>query len=283
MFRRAEGSEENTSVEDICIMKRLLAMLLCVGLCMVLGLGTTGCGKKTEKDKVAADKDKDKDKDKGKVKENTVAVSSPAAATTIKPGEKKIVDLTLTRGKDATKEVTFKIDVDPKDKGVSASAEKTAKNEAKLTIEAADTAKGDFTITVTPSGEGIDAKAGKVMVKVAAEAAAKDTSLSVKGAEVTVKQGEKGTATVSAKLGKDLTGADLKVDLKDAKEKAVDEKDVKVELAPAKLKESGDAKVNITVGEKAAPGEYTATVTATAEGATAATAKVAIKVEEKKK
>lgn len=54
------------------MLKRLLAILVCVGLCAVLGLGTTGCGKgkdkDKDKDKTAKDKDKDKAKDKDKDK-----------------------------------------------------------------------------------------------------------------------------------------------------------------------------------------------------------------------
>jgi hypothetical protein len=52
-------------------MRKLLGLIVCASLCAVLGLGSTGCTKKPEKDKpVAGVKDKDKkpppaaDKDK---------------------------------------------------------------------------------------------------------------------------------------------------------------------------------------------------------------------------
>src|SRR5438105_4363625 len=70
----------------------------------------------------------------------------------LKAGEKKSVDIKLTRGKDATKEVALTVEVDPKDKGVTATVDaKVAgdKSAAKLNIETtAQATEGSYKITV---------------------------------------------------------------------------------------------------------------------------------------
>jgi hypothetical protein len=179
-------------------MKRLLAMLMCVSLCTVLGFGTTGCGKKTEKDTPKKDAD------------------TPKKDTPVKDTPKK------------------------------------------------DTPVKDTPVKDTPAKDTPPKK---------------DVSLSVTAdKDVTVKQGDKGEVTAKVALGKSLEGADLKVEVKDKNDKAVDDKDLKA--AVSKL-EKGEAKVTITVGEKAAPGDYVVTIWATAEGAKDASAAVKLKVEKK--
>jgi len=266
------------------MLKRLLAMLLCLGLSAVLGLGTTGCGKPKEKDKDAK-KDKDKDKtDKTTGKDTTLKVSGPKTAVAIKVGKSGEATVKFERGKDI-KDVALKVDVPAASKGITATiapAKLGDKTEATVSIDVGKTATaGKHVLTVTSTPDPGEVNKIEVTVEVEAEGAPpakKELSIS-EPKDVTAKQGETANASVKVTL-KDLASAALKVEVKNDKDKDVKDADVKV-TAPAKVEASGDVKVTIVIGAEAAPGDYVATITATAEGATAATAKLNIKVEKK--
>jgi uncharacterized membrane protein len=263
-------------------MKKLLGLFICMCVAAVLTMGTTGCTKDKPKadgsPKVKADATA-KD-DKKPVKDHEVAVKAdPTKITDAKPSETRTAKLKLTRGKDATHEVTFAVKSD-KD-GVTATAAKVAgdKSEGELSIEVDKKAKdGDYVVTVTASSK--ESKEATAMVTVTVKGKEvvvepkKDFSLTVTGDDkaVTIKQGDKGKATLTVKLGKDVEEAKLTVK---------DGKGVKATVDPAKMTKSGDVTVNITVDADAAAGDASVTIEAAAEGATTASAKVAIKVDKK--
>src|SRR5262245_32923089 len=86
-----------------------------------------------------------------------VEITADPSTAEVKPGDGKTVDLTLKRGKDATKEVTLTAEVEPKDKGVTAKVDaKVAgdKKDAKLTVESTDKADGEYKITVKGKSDG---------------------------------------------------------------------------------------------------------------------------------
>jgi uncharacterized membrane protein len=256
-------------------MKKLLGLVTCMCVAAVLTMGTTGCTKdkpKTTTPVTGAKTDKDKD--------HKLEVKADPKTMDAKPGETKTAKLTLTRGKDAKEEVTFKAVSD--EKGVTASAAKVAGDETKgeLSIEVDKKAKdGDYVVTVTASSKDSKAATATVTVTVKGEKVAvlpeKDYSLKATDAKaVTIKQGESKTATVTFTLGKDLKEVTLKV--KDAK-------GVKGKAEPTTLKESGDVKVTIDVAADAEAGDATLTIEATGENAVPATATAKIAIEVKKK
>jgi hypothetical protein len=88
-----------------------------------------------------------------------IEVTADPDKATVKPGDGKTVDLKFKRGKDATKDITLTVEVEPKDKGVSAKvadAKVDVKaSGTKLTIETtATTAEGDYKITVKAKSDG---------------------------------------------------------------------------------------------------------------------------------
>jgi len=268
-------------------MNRLLAMLACVSLCLGLGLGTTGCGKKATETAGKGGTTKPTEKTGGT--DTTLDLKANPNTVKVKQGAEAKTELTLTRGKDVKKDVDLSVDITPKGKGLEVDYPKsllTDKKTAELVIKAGPTATaGEYSIKVTASSSGVS-PSGFATITVTVEAAAappkKDVKLEITGPEkdVTVKQDGKADTTVTLKLGKDLETAELKAEVKSKDDKAVKEADIKVTV-PAKDNKAGDAKVTITVGPEAAPGDYVATITATSEGATAATAKINIKVEKK--
>jgi hypothetical protein len=260
--------------------------MLCMGLIAAFSAGMVGCGDKKKDDK------KTEKKTDGKTvpetKDNKIAVAAKPDSEKLDAGKSAEVEITVTRGKDAKeKEVTLSVSVDPDKKGVTAKLDpdKLAKDKdkSKLTIETTDAADGEYKVTV--KGKADEEGSATVTVKVAKKAAKvvepKKDKLAIEGPkDVTIKQGKEGTAKVTVTLGADLAkGATLKAWVKDEKDK--DPKDVKVKLDLDKLAKSGDAIATITVGEAAAPGSYTLTVEATAEGGAPAAAKVTVKVDKK--
>jgi uncharacterized membrane protein len=256
-------------------MKKLLGLVICMCVAAVLTMGTTGCTKdkpKTTPTPVTGGKT-DKDKD------HKIEVKADPKTMDAKPGETKTAKLTLTRGKDATHDVTFKAE---SKEGVTASAAKVAGDETKgeLSIEVDKKAKdGDYVVTVTAKSKDAKDATATVTVTVKGKEVAvvpeKDYSLKATDAKaVMIKQGESKTATVTFTLGKDLKEVTLKV--KDAK-------GVKGKAEPTTLKESGDVKVTIDVAADAEAGDATLTIEATGENAVPATATAKIAIEVKKK
>jgi len=84
-------------------------------------------------------------------KEDTFSLSVPTLTTHIKQGESKVVDISITRGKNFDQDVTLKLDGLPKGVTVDSSSPmiKHGDKDVKITLKAADDAAlGDHTIKV---------------------------------------------------------------------------------------------------------------------------------------
>jgi hypothetical protein len=264
-------------------MKKLLGFLICACVCAVLSTGATGC-KKPDKEK---EKEKEKDKTAGK---KDVTVSGEKTAS-VKAGESHNHELKVKRGDEATEDVIFVIELDPKDSGVSATADKVAGKDTKgtLKIEAKSDAKpGDTKVSVKSTSKG--SKDIPVLVVVVTVPKAKDKVVELPknelkvgdGKDLTVKQGGKDTAKVAVTLGDDLKkGATVKAWVKDKDDKEA--KGVTAAVDTKTLDKSGDASVTASAADDAAPGDYTLTIEVAAEGGMPATATTKIKITVEKK
>jgi Family of unknown function (DUF6263) len=119
--------------------------------------------------------------------EKKVEVSADPDKATVKPGETKTVELKFKRGKDAKKEVTLTVEVDPKDKGVTAKFDaKDPKFDdkiasTKLIVESTDKADGDYKVIVKAKSEGSpDASVTFVLTAKKAEVAKVDPKVDPK-------------------------------------------------------------------------------------------------------
>jgi uncharacterized membrane protein len=248
-------------------MKKLLGFFVCACVGMVLLFaGPTGCTKS---------KDKDKDKTAGK---KDVKLTAEAKAT-VKPGESHDHKLKLERGAEATNEVTFVILVTPADMGVTAKADKAAKDakEGTLKIDVAKDAEAkDYTVKVTAKSTDSTESNATVTVTVPKKEGSvtpkdKDMKFAVKAdpdekLKITQdkKDAAKGTVKVSLTMGADLKKATVSAKVTDK-----DGKDVKGVMAKAdvdSMKETGDAKVTVEVAADAMPGDYDLIITTVAEG-----------------
>jgi hypothetical protein len=105
----------------------------------------------------------------GKDDAKKIEVSATPDKATVKPGDSQAVDLKLKRGKDANKEVTVTVEVDPKDKGVSGKEVKIAgdKSDGKVTIETTSGATdGDYKVTLKAKSDGSPDATASVLVTV---------------------------------------------------------------------------------------------------------------------
>lgn len=253
-------------------MKKLLAILFCFGVACLMTAGVTGC----KKDEV---KPTDKAKQTVAAAKKTITVKD--ADATVKQGEEAKVAITLDRG--AEVKAAFKAEVKSEEKGITASGGDVEKEKDKGEVVvkvAADVKPGEYKVTVGGSSEGATVVAGTIKVKVEEKKKEvvvpppkKDMSLKATGDKVTVKQGEKGKVSVKIEKG---------ADVKDVTVKTADGKGPK----DAKGKVTSTVKgsdVEVTVSDDATEGEWTIAVTASAEGATDATATITVTVEKKKK
>ena len=246
-------------------MRKLLGLLLCIGLCTMLGLGSVGCSKKKEKE---AEKKKADGGAGPKDKEEIIlAVEAVTIETTDKKGKGQ-AKITATRKKYAGPiELTF-----TKVEGVEIKDATIKKDEDSATVDVmvSDKAKaGEHKVTV----KGTGGKAShdtelKLTIK------EKDSAPPPKKAKITLTPPEdpvaikldkdkkgKGTATISAKREGDVGAIDLKFG---KAPKGVTFKAASI----AKGKDSVDVEVTVDGAE---PGDAEIVVTGTGGEATAET------------
>jgi hypothetical protein len=231
-------------------MRKLLGLMLCFGLCTMLGLGSVGCSKKKEEAKKAAKKDG------GGNGGDKTKITLSADDVTVEAGKKGSVKVTASKKATEDMALTFSA---VKNVEFGKATIKKGEDSAMADVTVAEKAKaGDNEVTVT--GGNAEAKF-KLTIKEKA-AAPKKASIKLSVDPVTIELKDKkgkGTAKIAAtrdnydgaievKFGKTPTGVTIK-DATIAKGKDSVEVEVTADGASA-----GDAEVTVsgTGGDAAA-------------------------------